>query len=77
MAKTIMLAGALAIMLTGIVMILYPTPTANRLQRFYSNYPLVRLAGEQQLRSRKGFIVTIGIVFVFIGVLGIITTILI
>lgn len=45
---------------------------AEKLQRFYSNYPLVRLAGEEQQKSRGGFIVAVGLVFAGIGVFGIV-----
>jgi hypothetical protein len=44
---------------------------ATKLQRFYSNYPLIRLAGQEQLRSRGGFIIVLGLVFAGIGVFGI------
>ena len=44
---------------------------AGKLQRFYSSYPLVRLAGPEQLRSRGSFIVVLGLLFAGIGVAAI------
>ena len=44
-----------------------PTTVAGTLQRFYGGYPLVRLAGERQLRSRNGLIVLMGVLFVTLG----------
>jgi hypothetical protein len=44
---------------------------ADKLQRFYSNYPLVRLAGPNQIRSRGGFVAFLGILFAGIGMAAI------
>lgn len=38
--------------------------------RFYSNYPLVQLAGPRQMRLRKSFMVIVGVVFIVVGVIG-------
>jgi len=44
---------------------------AEKLQRFYSTYPVARLAGKDEQRSRGGFIVAFGVLLAGIGVAAI------
>lgn len=56
----------------GVFMCVRRTWVADKLQRYYSHYPLIRLAGPSQIRSRGGFVVVLGILFAGIGVAAIV-----
>ena len=67
---TQLIVGALLILL-GAYISLRPSVVAKQLQRFYSGYPLVRHAGGQQLTSRVGYVIGLGVTFIAIGVIGV------
>lgn len=70
MSETLVEAiGALLPIGIGLLLVLKPGPVAEALRRFYSNYPLVRYAGQPQLKSRNSFIVILGVVFILVGML--------
>ncbi len=66
-----LIGGALFIVL-GVYLLLQPSKFAKTLQQFYSNYPLVRYAGQKQLRSRNSFVVGLGITFITVGTLALV-----
>ena len=67
---TQLIVGALLILL-GASISLRPSVVAKHLQRFYSAYPLVRDADGQQLTSRVGYVIGLGVTFIAIGVIGV------
>jgi len=58
--------GAILIGL-GVYLLWRPGTVVNKLQEFYEDYPLMRYAGKDQLRSRNGVVVGLGIIFVGLG----------
>jgi hypothetical protein len=61
-----LIAGLLltVILLLGVYMILRPGPAAKAIRNFYSDYPIIRRASQEQLTVRPIFIRLIGLVFV-------------
>ncbi len=55
----------------GILMCARRQWVAGKLQRFYSNYPVIRSAPQEQLIARGGFVVVLGLLFVGIGLFAI------
>lgn len=53
----------------GIFLLCKPALIADKLKSFYSNYPLVRYAGDKQLRSRPGLVRVAGVVFIAVGLI--------
>ncbi|TBU94521.1 hypothetical protein [Phytopseudomonas dryadis] len=51
----------------GAFLLLAPRPVAEALQRFYSRYPLTRLAPAGQLRSKTAYIRLLGATLVLVG----------
>lgn len=68
--KIILYFFAALITFGGFYVLLKPYSISSFLKKFYSNYPLVRYAGEKQLTSRPIFIRLVGIVIIFIGMAG-------
>ncbi len=62
--------GALIPVGIGLLLVLKSGPVAEALRRFYSNYPLVRYAGQRQLKSRNSFVLILGVVLILLGMLG-------
>ena len=58
---------SLAILAVGLYVFFCPQIVANKLSKFYSQYPLVHYAGEKQLNSRLFFIRLLGGVLMFVG----------
>lgn len=52
----------------GALLLIAPGIVAGALERFYSRYPLVRLAPEGQLRSKTSYIRALGLVIALVGV---------
>ena len=50
-------------------MLVRPDTVSKKIKRFYSNYPIIRYAGEKQLTSRSSFVKLLGIVFIILGLL--------
>ncbi|GBE04710.1 hypothetical protein BMS3Abin10_00326 [bacterium BMS3Abin10] len=61
---------AVGIIIFGVILVIKPTPFARILERFYKHYPLVRLAPENKLKSRDGFIIAFGITLIVVGILA-------
>jgi hypothetical protein len=53
----------------GFLLVFKPNLTKDKICKFYNNYPIVRLAGEKQLKSRSTFIIILGIVIIISGIL--------
>lgn len=51
----------------GLYLLFFPTPAAIALSRFYSRYPLVRLAPEKQLVGKPVYLRLLGSVFVLLS----------
>ena len=73
MQNTILTLCGFVIIAVGAWMIVQPRIVADALRQFYSNYPIIHRAGKKQLTSRNGFVVGIGISFILIGVLALIS----
>ncbi len=58
------------IVCVGVYVLTHPATVAERIKRFYSNYPFVRYAGEKQLTARLQFVRVLGVVFIIVGILG-------
>jgi hypothetical protein len=69
MEKEILRIISLFIVLGGLYIFLKPDIVAAKIKVFYSNYPLIRYAGEKQLTSRQGFVKSAGIVIIIIGLI--------
>jgi hypothetical protein len=70
MSKLALVAIAIGIMVLGFALIMKPGFVAEKLQRFYSEYPLVRYFGSKQLRSRSSYLVLLGVTIVVLGFLA-------
>ena len=68
MEKLILGFCAIAIVALGVFVILKPNIVSNKIKGFYSNYPLVRHAGEKQLSSRNSYVVLLGFVILVVGI---------
>lgn len=66
-----LIGGTLFIVL-GVYLLLQPSKVVKTLQRFYTNYPLVRYAGQNQLQSRNSFVFGLGITFITVGALALV-----
>jgi hypothetical protein len=64
-----------AIILLGAIIAAKPSFWSELLFKFYKDYPLVRYAGEKQLRSRNSFMFFLGILLIVLGLLGILSVI--
>lgn len=69
MGKYILKLVSIFIIIFGAFLTIKPNIVAKKLKSFYSRYPIVRYAGEKQLTSRPKFIVVLGIIIIFIGLL--------
>ncbi len=67
--KPILVIISIAIVCAGLYMCVFPRKVSSLLKSFYSNYPLVKRAGDDQLLSRPVFLIIAGISFVAVGVL--------
>ena len=65
--------GALILVGIGLFLVLKPGRVAEALKGFYSNYPLVRYAGERQLKSRNSFILILGVALILLGMVGLLS----
>ena len=53
----------------GLLMVLKPVPTADKIEKFYSNYPLSFFyPGSPQLKIRPSFIRVLGAVIIVLGI---------
>jgi uncharacterized membrane protein HdeD (DUF308 family) len=58
------------ILCVGIYAVVRPVALSERIKKFYSNYPIIRYAGEKQLTSRSGFVRLFGIILIILGALA-------
>jgi len=70
MEKFFLGAAALLIIGLGVYVMARPVFISDKLKKFYSNYPLVRYAGDKQLTGRSGLIRIAGVVLVILGIVG-------
>jgi len=50
-----------------------PNAVADKITYFYSRYPIIRYAGEKQIKVRSSFVRLIGIVFFILGIICILS----
>jgi uncharacterized membrane protein HdeD (DUF308 family) len=68
MFETILLRMAsILIICVGIYVFARPIVVSEKIKSFYSNYPIIRYAGEKQQTSRLGFVRFIGATFIIVG----------
>ena len=61
------LVAILVILSVGIVLIIQPRKCAEVLGKFYSRYPLIRLAGNAQFQIQTAYVVVLGLVILGAG----------
>jgi hypothetical protein len=61
--------ASILILCVGIYVVARPVTVAEKIKSFYSNYPIIRYAGDKQLTSRLGFVRLIGVVLIVVGFL--------
>jgi hypothetical protein len=66
--KNLLRLASLLICCAGAYVSFRPKSIAEKIQHFYSRYPIIRYAGEKQLRSRSGFVRLMGIVLFIVGI---------
>ena len=59
------------ILLVGIYVFIRPADVAEKIRKFYSQYPIVRYAGSKQLTSRTVFVRLLGLVVIFFAIFSI------
>ena len=70
MAEKILLSlASILISCIGIFIFLRPVIVAEKIKNFYSNYPIIKYAGESSLTSRSGFMRVIGAVLFIVGII--------
>lgn len=74
MINTPLLVG-LGLALLGLFLLIRPSYVAEKLQIFYGSYPLARYLVSRQPKSRASFVVALGIVFLGIGLFGVVIAI--
>ncbi len=60
---------AIPIVCLGIYVFFRPCFVSEQIRKFYSNYPVVRCAGDKQLTSRIGLIRVMGVVLAVVGII--------
>lgn len=68
MEKLFLHVAAILIACLGFYVFIRSQFVAEKIKTFYSDYPLVRYAGEKQLTIRAGLVKVVGAVLIFIGV---------
>jgi uncharacterized membrane protein HdeD (DUF308 family) len=64
------IAIGIVLIALGVYVCVRPRVIATRIERFYTNNPLVGYAKSEQLQSRSGFVRVLGAVFIGLGVLA-------
>jgi hypothetical protein len=59
--------ACILIVCVGVYVFARPATISEKIKSFYSNYPIIRYAGEKQLTSRLGFVRFIGATLVIVG----------
>ncbi len=67
--KTALQITSILILCVGIYVCARPAAVAEKIKIFYSNYPVIRYAGAEQLTSRSIFVRVLGVVIVIVGLL--------
>lgn len=60
---------SILILCVGIYVCARPADVAEKIKTFYSNYPVIRDAGAEQLTSRSIFVRILGVVIIILGLL--------
>ena len=61
------LVAILVLLSIGIILIVQPRKCAEVLGKFYSRYPLIRLAGDAQFQLQISYVVVLGLVILCAG----------
>lgn len=67
--KNLLRLASILILCVGIYVVARPAAVSERIKAFYSNYPIIRYAGEKQLTSRSGLVRLVGVVLIIVGFL--------
>lgn len=67
--KLLLRLAAVGVIFLGAFVCIRARTVSAKISSFYSNYPLVRYAGKEQLKSRPVYIRIIGVVIALVGVL--------
>ena len=71
--KTLLRLASILISFVGAYICFRPTFVAEKIKSFYSEYPIIRYAGDKQLTSRSSLMRVIGIVLVIVGIICVIS----
>jgi uncharacterized membrane protein HdeD (DUF308 family) len=61
--------ASIIIICVGLYVLSHPAAVAEKVKRFYSEYPIIRYAGEKQLTSRSQFVRIVGVVLIVVGII--------
>lgn len=67
--KNLLRLASILLLCVGIYVFARPVAVAESIKSFYSNYPIIRYAGEKQLTSRSGFVRLVGAILIIVGFL--------
>lgn len=67
------LVGTAVVLLAGIVLVLKPLSSAQAIENFYRNYPLIRYAGKLGFSVRPIFVRLIGLALIMVGFMAILS----
>lgn len=70
--KTFSYIVCILILCIGVYVVVRPVFVSEKIKKFYSNYPIIRYAGDKQLTSRSCFVRFLGIILIIIGLFGVI-----
>jgi hypothetical protein len=71
--KILLRLACILISCVGAYVCLRPESVAEKIQLFYSKYPIIRHAGKDQLTSRTSLVRVIGVVFIIVGIICLIS----
>jgi hypothetical protein len=70
MAEKVLLSlASILISCMGIFIFLRPVFISEKMKNFYSNYPIIKYAGDSQLTTRSGFMKIVGAVLFVVGII--------
>ena len=67
--KNLLRLACILISCVGVYIWLRPELVAEKIQLFYSRYPIIKYAGKKQLTSRYSLIRLVGVVFIIVGII--------
>lgn len=61
--------ASIVILSVGLYICARPASVAERIKKFYSQYPIIRYAGSKQLTSRSNLVRLFGVVLIIVGII--------